>query len=362
MLKKLVSITLLCCIAFSSISFAADYKTEFAWAKDAVDFCVENDILQGDGEGDLMLGDNLTQAQCAALLVRTFGVNKVDSSLNIPGSHWGRDEMRSISGYILRKADFSPDAYTTREEFISLYVQSIGLKPENKVSVLKENFRDYSSSYPEYLPYLAAAFNAKLVQGSENKIFPKDKLMRAEAITLIYRAVQNGIGSFKAKKTDLLGPPQVTLTQAVKWAKSKGAHQRFIDAASVYWKYGDLTGIRPEALYAQAAKETGYGNYGGRVLPEMNNWAGIKKYGATGDETEDHETFATADDGVRAHFNHMIAYTGGTPIGEPHGRYKSACSTAWAGTVKYIEELGGKWCPDVNYGKQIVEMIKEMIK
>ena len=27
----------------------------------------------------------------------------------------------------------------------------------------------------------------------------------------------------------------------------------------------------------------------------MNNWAGIKKYGATGDETEDHETFETPE-------------------------------------------------------------------
>ena len=117
---------------------------------------------------------------------------------------------------------------------------------------------------------------------------------------------------------------------------------RFLDAADIYWKYGELTGIRPEVLYAQAAKETAFGNYGGAVLPEMNKFAGIKKYGATGDATEDHESFATPDDGVRAHFNHMSAYVGLEPIGEVHGRYNSVKSLSWAGTVKYVEALGGR--------------------
>ena len=35
----------------------------------------------------------------------------------------------------------------------------------------------------------------------------------------------------------------------------------------------------------------------------MNNWAGIKTLEAISDRPEDHETFITPEDGVRAHFN-----------------------------------------------------------
>ena len=112
--------------------------------------------------------------------------------------------------------------------------------------------------------------------------------------------------------------------------------------------------MRPEVLYGQAAKETAFGKYTGQVKPEQNNWAGIKIKNATGDKPEDHETFATPEDGVRAHFNHMSQYVGLAPVGEPHDRYYVLNSMAWRGTVKNVEQLGGKWAPDVTYGYSIV--------
>ena len=87
------------------------------------------------------------------------------------------------------------------------------------------------------------------------------------------------------------------------------------------------------------------------VKPEDNNWAGIKPRYENGDQ---HEVFATPDDGVRAHFNHVAAYIGLAPYGEPHGRYYTVKSLSWAGTVKNLEELGGKWCPDLYYGYNIL--------
>lgn len=343
------------------IAATADYKEEYPWAADAVDYCIENDILKGDEDGNLMLGDHLTQAQCAALLVRTFDVNY--SNLRVvefPEDHWAAKEIECVSGYLLRPADFSADDNATREMFISTLVRSLGVNPEKDTDVIYENFKDYAQIESEYLPYLAAAYNLKLAQGSENKLFPKDYLTRAEAVTLIYRAKTSNLIGAVETQTDILGEAQVTQQSAVNWAKSKNAHERFIEAAGYYWLIGKAIGIRPEVLYAQAGKETGYGHYGGRVLPEMNNWAGIKKYGATGDATEDHESFETMQAGVAAHFNHMCAYVGLKPIGTPHGRYKAVASMPWAGTVKYVEELGGKWCPDVQYGKALVELIEEM--
>ena len=38
----------------------------------------------------------------------------------------------------------------------------------------------------------------------------------------------------------------------------------------------------------------------------------------------------------------MAAYVGLAPVGEPHDRYYVVKSIAWAGTVKYVEQLGGR--------------------
>lgn len=160
--------------------------------------------------------------------------------------------------------------------------------------------------------------------------------------------------------TPIIGSPSVSLEKAIQWAQKNGAHQRFIEVAPLYWEYGSQSGIRPEVLYAQAALETGFGRYGGQVLPEYNNWAGIKTSTASGDEPEDHEQFATPADGVRAHFNHMSAYLGLNPIGEPHARYHSVKKISWAGSVTLVEELSGKWAPSPTYHERIVDMIVEM--
>ncbi len=155
-------------------------------------------------------------------------------------------------------------------------------------------------------------------------------------------------------ETPIIGEAQITEDSAKNWAAAHDASELFIDLSQYYWKYGGETGIRPEVMYAQAALETAYGNFGGKVTPDMNNFAGIKKADAVSDATEDHESFPTADDGVRAHYNHMCAYTGLDPIGEPHNRYYLVLSSDWAGTIRYVEELGGHWCPDADYGDKIV--------
>ena len=177
---------------------------------------------------------------------------------------------------------------------------------------------------------------------------------------LILKFVARNINYFPVEavileKVDIIGESEVELEQAQHWAASRGAHQRFIDIAPVYWEYGEKTGIRPDVLYAQSAKETAFGNYGGVVEPDFNNWAGIKtRDGGPCDDPDAHQKFDTPEDGVRGHFNHMSAYVGKDPIGEPHGRYSVVASLEWAGSIRYVEELGGRWAPNPEYGDSVV--------
>ncbi len=160
--------------------------------------------------------------------------------------------------------------------------------------------------------------------------------------------------------TPIVGISAVSLEQAVKWAKRNNAYQRFVGVADYYWYFVAQSGIRPEVLFAQAALETGFGRFSGQVTPEQNNWAGIKTAFTKGDAPEDHESFASPQDRVRAHFNHMAAYVGLSPLGEPHCRYHVVIRTPWAGTIKTVEELSGRWAASATYHVRIVKMIEEM--
>lgn len=366
MKKKIIALISILCMFNSSVALGYYIPENFSWANDAVYYCLDKNILNGLGNGELALGDNLTREQMAKILVQAFNKKKslvtTKSFWDVNVSRWSYEYVESFVDYMkIKGTSFNPMDYVTREEFAASLVMIAGYNDKNVLNsdILEDNFHDYMKVENKYKNLICIAVEKGYLKGDNGEIRPKAFLTRAEACMMLYRVLESRAGNIKldlgVKRIEftLNGGATVTLEQAKRWANSRGAHQRFIDIADTYWKYGELTGIRPEILYAQAAKETGFGKYGGRVLPEQNNWAGIKTRNATGDETYDHETFATPDDGVRAHFNHMCAYIGQQPIGEPHGRYYSVKSINWAGTVKYIEELGGKWCPDLYYGYSI---------
>ena len=359
---------LLLCMAAFSAYMQTGWAQDMAWASKAVEYCQEKGIISGMEDGDLALDHNLTREQMAKMLVDAFGKMSADKPAETVYSdvepwRWSIDYIAAFQNYRKKKdAMFRPIEKVTREEFAASIVLISGLSEGNirNSNILDYNFKDAGQVDKDYKKLLCIAVERGYMKGDNGFLNPKDLLNRAEACSLIYRVLEAKAGNLvldlgvKQSSTSMTGPAQVTLEQAKIWAEKKGAHQRFIDIADYYWQYGQLTGIRPEIMYAQAAKETAYGKYTGQVKPEQNNWAGIKTKYATGDAPEDHETFATPEDGVRGHFNHMSAYLGLAPVGEPHERYYSVKSLKWAGTVKNLEELGGKWCPDLYYGYSIL--------
>lgn len=363
--KKII---LLLCIAVFSVCMQTGWAQDMTWASEAVEYCREKGIISGMEDGDLALDHNLTREQMAKMLVDAFDKMPADKPAETVYSdvetwRWSINYIAAFQNYRKKKdAMFRPLEKVTREEFAASIVLISGLTEGNirNSNILDYNFEDANQVDKDYKKLLCIAVERGYMKGDNSFLNPKNLLNRAEACSLIYRVLEGKAGNLvldlgvKQSFTSMTGPAQVTLEQAKIWAEKKGAHQRFIDIADYYWQYGQLTGIRPEIMYAQAAKETAYGKYTGQVKPEQNNWAGIKTKSATGDAPEDHETFATPEDGVRGHFNHMGAYLGLAPVGEPHERYYSVKSLKWAGAVRNLEELGGKWCPDLYYGYSIL--------
>jgi N-acetylmuramoyl-L-alanine amidase len=177
----------------------------------------------------------------------------------------------------------------------------------------------------------------------------------SEALEFSLRVIVPAEIAASVDGTPILGAPVATVAQAMAWARKRGATERFVQAAHLYWYYGWETGLRSDVLYAQSAKETAFGRHGGVLTAEFNNFAGIKIAAGGGNYDPDaHERFATVADGVRAHFNHMAAYVGLAPIGTPHGRYHIVKALPWAGGIRTVEELGARWAPNPDYGGSIV--------
>ena len=152
----------------------------------------------------------------------------------------------------------------------------------------------------------------------------------------------------------ILGAPRYSQTMVESYARSIDCSRYIMKAIPIYYRLAPRRNIAPDVLVAQAIVETGRGYYGGDSEPW--NMAGIKKGGEVGDSPKDFEVPPTAYEGVRMHVNHMAAYTGKRPIGEPHDRFYDARAAqerrGW--WVRRISQLGdGIWAGDPTYASAI---------
>ena len=153
------------------------------------------------------------------------------------------------------------------------------------------------------------------------------------------------------------GPAIATKEQALRWLSANNAHDLAYGLINLAWTWGEAVGIRPDLMLAQEMYETGWGHFQGSITPEYHNVAGIKVRNPSGaNPPEDYERFDSWSEGVRAHANHLAAYSGAAPVlgpnGEPvHARYYVVASLPWAGTVKTTDGLSGKWSPRSDYAQ-----------
>jgi hypothetical protein len=122
--------------------------------------------------------------------------------------------------------------------------------------------------------------------------------------------------------------------------------------AELYVRYAEEVGLRADVLWGQMLHETGFGRYGGDVLAAQNNFAGI---GATGGG-EPGYSFPTAEEGVKAHIAHMVAYV----FTEDQASWTNASvdprydSVKERGVALVLSDLDGRWAvPGIGYGAAI---------
>lgn len=151
-----------------------------------------------------------------------------------------------------------------------------------------------------------------------------------------------------------------TIEQMKIWAKNKGANQKFIDLAPLFYDLSVKSGVNPVVTYAQSAKETGYFKFGGVLDITFNNPCGMKvSAGGRDKDPNAHQRFKNWEEGIQAQVDHLALYAGapGYPKTDtPDPRHFNFIK----GTAPTVEELGGKWAPSQSYGTDIVKMMKEL--
>lgn len=128
--------------------------------------------------------------------------------------------------------------------------------------------------------------------------------------------------------------------------------------AHQFLEEGAIEGIRGDIAFCQSIKETGWFRFGGQVLPEQNNFAGI---GATNNSPVGKGAwFETARLGVRAQIQHLKAYANDAALVNPciDPRFglvtRGAADNQWTG-------LNGRWAvPGKGYGESILTLWEEM--
>lgn len=120
-------------------------------------------------------------------------------------------------------------------------------------------------------------------------------------------------------------------------------------------------GIRPDIAFAQALHETGYFRYGGDVIPIQNNYSGL---GTTGGGVKG-AWFPTAQIGVRAQIQHLLAYASQrTPkleVVDP--RYELVKTTGNFGKANTWTDLNGKWAvPGKTYGQMVLTIHQKILE
>lgn len=142
---------------------------------------------------------------------------------------------------------------------------------------------------------------------------------------------------------------------------AEGGASTIREFAQIFYEEASAEGVRAEVAFVQCMKETAFLKYGGDVLPNQYNYAGIGATGAVhGAEFKDVRT------GIRAQIQHLKAYAS-------LDRLVNTCvdprfNLVTRGCAEYVEWLGRQenpngygWATDKNYGYSIVDMMSVLL-
>ena len=200
--------------ANSTTRKATDFRDydRTAWYAEAVSAAVDNGLLYGKSATILDPNGDMTRAEMAAIINRSFGCYvKADISKykDVSKSKWYFDDIAmsvQMGTYNGRSSSsMAPDAPITREEAMTVVARALELDYDAyaKTDLSKFSDRDKISTWA--LPYVRAMVGADYIHGRTKGLEPLDNITRAEFAQIFYNIIGTYIVSKGTYDKDIKG-------------------------------------------------------------------------------------------------------------------------------------------------------------
>ncbi len=192
-------------VSASAANTTARKATDFrdfdcaAWYAEAVSAAVDNGLLYGKSSTTLDPGGDMTRAEMAAIINRSFGCYvKADISkyADVEKSKWYYDDVAmavQMGTYNGRSASkMAPDAPISRQEAMTVVARALELDYDSYSKTDLSQFADRDKISAWALPYVRAMIGAGYIHGRTRGLEPLDNITRAEFAQIFH----NIIGSY----------------------------------------------------------------------------------------------------------------------------------------------------------------------
>ena len=184
---------------------AADFKDYNAksWYAEAVSAAVDNGLLYGKSDTTLDPNGDMTRAEMAAIINRSFGCYKtadISQYKDVSKSKWYYKDVAlavQMGTYNGRSSSsMAPDAPITRQEAMTVVARALELDYDAYAKTDLSKFSDRSKISNWALPYVRAMVGADYIHGRTKGLEPLDNITRAEFAQIF----ANIIGTYITEK------------------------------------------------------------------------------------------------------------------------------------------------------------------
>ena len=187
--------------AASTARKATDFKDfdRNAWYADAVSAAVDNGLLYGKSSTIIDPNGDMTRAEMAAIINRSFGCYKatdISQYKDVSKSKWYYKDVAlavQMGTYNGRSSStMAPDSPITRQEAMTVVARALELDYDSYSKTDLSAFSDRSEISNWALPYVRAMVGADYIHGRGKVLAPLDNITRAEFAQIFH----NIIGSY----------------------------------------------------------------------------------------------------------------------------------------------------------------------
>ena len=200
--------------AASTARKATDFRDfdRTAWYADAVSAAVDNGLLYGKSSTIIDPNGDMTRAEMAAIINRSFGCYKtadISQYKDVSKSKWYYKDVAlavQMGTYNGRSASsMAPDAPISRQEAMTVVARALELDYDSYSKTDLSAFSDRSEISNWALPYVRAMVGADYIHGRGKILAPLDNITRSEFAQIFYNIIGTYIVSKGTYDKDIKG-------------------------------------------------------------------------------------------------------------------------------------------------------------